>query len=126
MRVPLAAQSIDSGAAAAKLAALAKFHHKQAESVARLSSEYYVISIADFILCFAGSILKVLFVVSLSGTLPSFTTISSGGCGTSTRITPLLLPRTTSRLRDFSAGKFHRERNLCSRRAQISTVMVSM
>ncbi len=43
------------------------------------------------------STLKLLLVVSLSGTLPSLTTISSGTLVVSRRITALLVPRTTTR-----------------------------
>src|SRR5271165_6495946 len=41
--------------------------------------------------------LNVLFAMSLSGTLPSLTTISWGAAGISIRITPLLFARTSSR-----------------------------
>src|SRR5580704_816550 len=44
-----------------------------------------------------GSILNMLLAVLLSGTLPSLTTISCGGTGVSTRITPLFRARTSSR-----------------------------
>ena len=83
--LPLAAQSIDSGAAAGEAGRFCQLYQKLSGPMAH----HFAASPA--------SILNALFVVSLSGTLPSFTTISSGRFGISTRITPLLLPRTTSR-----------------------------
>jgi len=67
-----------------------------------------------------------LFVVSLSGTLPSLTTISSGGFGTSTRITPLLLPRTHKAFHDFAAFELHSEGTSAPAAPRFSTVTVSM
>src|SRR5438132_14183844 len=46
---------------------------------------------------FAGSILNVLLLISVSGTLPSFTMTSSGIDGTSMRIAAVDFPRTSRR-----------------------------
>ena len=75
---------------------------------------------------FSGITVNVLFVTSLSGTLPSLTMISSGAAGISTRITALFLACTSSRFVTSPPANFTVTGTSAPAVPRLSTVMVTM